>query len=132
MVIIVNPRQNNDQEKSKEPSKWLTLKERKDVKYSFTDEDVDEIFDSLLQANALTLPKLKRHGEINRTDDPKYCRYHRIVSHPSKDCYVLKNIINGMVRMNQISLVEPSARWKTTTSNNVSLTKEAISVAFER
>lgn len=79
--------------KGKEGLGKLTLKERNEVTYSFDDDDVEQIFDELYKAKAIELLKPKRTSEVNKTKDPRYCRYHRIVSHPTKDCFVLKNII---------------------------------------
>lgn len=50
----------NEKLKAKEASKQITLKERKDVKYYFFDDDVEEMFDELLASNALKLPEPKR------------------------------------------------------------------------
>ncbi|CAB4282677.1 unnamed protein product [Prunus armeniaca] len=61
----------NDKGQSKDPHKRLTLKERKEIKYYFDNEDVEEIFDQLLASNAITLPKSKRPAEANKTNDPR-------------------------------------------------------------
>ena len=89
-VFVNNGRQNR---KGKEGSKKLTLEEKKKTKYSFHDDDVEEIFNELMKEKAIQLPKPKRPFEVDKVDDPKYCRYHRIISHPLSECYILKNII---------------------------------------
>jgi len=43
---------------------------------------VPEMLNKLPEEGLSELPKSKRPEEIKRTCDPKYCRYHRIVSHP--------------------------------------------------
>ncbi|KAL8151477.1 hypothetical protein V2J09_021285 [Rumex salicifolius] len=48
-------------------------------------------------AKLLTLPEPKRPKEVGKTDDPKYCPYHRLISHPITNCYVLKDIIERMI-----------------------------------
>ena len=69
-------------------------KERKEV--SDDDDDDDQgIFYELMAAKAFFLPKAKRPAEVNMTNDPKYCSYHRIISHPIKDCHVFKDIIKA-------------------------------------
>ncbi|KAI5339499.1 hypothetical protein L3X38_018771 [Prunus dulcis] len=45
LATFVKTEKRNDKGQSKDPPKRLTLKERKEVKYSFNDEDVEEIFD---------------------------------------------------------------------------------------
>ncbi|XP_061999350.1 uncharacterized protein LOC133716689 [Rosa rugosa] len=74
--------------KGKEGSRKFTLKERKEVKYSFDDDDVEQIFSELNKARVIEPPEPKRQSEVNKTNDPRYCQYHRIVSHPTKDCFV--------------------------------------------
>lgn len=96
--------------KGKEGSRKLTLKERKEAKYSFDDEDVEQIFDELYKAKVIELPKPKRTSEVNKTKDPKYCRYHCIVSHPTKDCFVLKNIIQELVNNKEIEVETSSPK----------------------
>lgn len=66
------------------------FKERKEVKYSFTDYYVKEIFDELFASNALTLLKPKRLLKVNMIDDSKYCWYHRFVIHLINECYSSK------------------------------------------
>ncbi|XP_060968195.1 uncharacterized protein LOC133035834 [Cannabis sativa] len=138
MATFVNTG-NKDKEKAQEPQKKLTLKERKEVKYSFDDDDVDQIFNELLKAKAIRLPEPKRPNEVGMTNDPNYCRYHQIVSHPLSDCYILKNIIEGMIKRKEIEI--DSSLGKATT-NTTSLTendqipndptqRDIISVAFE-
>ncbi|CAB4273271.1 unnamed protein product [Prunus armeniaca] len=87
----------NEKGQSKDPPKKLTLKERKEVKYSFDDDVVEEIFDQFLASKAITLSESKRPTKANKTNDPRYCRYHRLVSHTLKDCYILKDKIQELL-----------------------------------
>ena len=89
---------NNKSGKQREEGRRPTLQERKEKKYPFDDDDVQGIFDELMAAKAISLPDPKRPAEVNKTNDPRYCPYHRIVSHPIKDCYVFKDIIEDMIR----------------------------------
>ncbi|KAL0333076.1 UNVERIFIED_CONTAM: Transposon Tf2-12 polyprotein [Sesamum calycinum] len=59
--------------------------------YPFLDSDVPGIFDDLLEANLIDLPEMKRPEEAERKDDPKYCKYHRLVGHAIQDCFVFKD-----------------------------------------
>ncbi|CAB4278489.1 unnamed protein product [Prunus armeniaca] len=81
LATFVKTEKKNDKGQSKDPPKRLTLKECKEVKYSFDDEDVDEIFDQLLASKGITLPESKRPAETNKTNDLRYCWYHRLISH---------------------------------------------------
>ena len=44
--------------------------------------DVQKMFHKLLEKGLIELPESKRLEEVGRTDDPKYCEYHRIIGHP--------------------------------------------------
>ncbi|CAL9019532.1 unnamed protein product [Prunus brigantina] len=93
LATFVKTKKKNEKGQSKDPPKRLTLKECKEVKYSFDDDDVEEIFDQLLASNAITLLELKHPAEANKTNDPRYCRYQCLISHTLKDCYILKDKI---------------------------------------
>ncbi|KAM1786196.1 hypothetical protein ACFX12_039014 [Malus domestica] len=121
MATFVKVDKKSDNIKRKEETKGtrrLSLKERKEVKYSFDDEDVGTIFDELLAAKMITLPEPKRPAEVNKTDDPKYCRYHRLISHTIEDCYILKDIIQEKINKHEIE-VDSSSKHQTATSNMI-------------
>ncbi|KAM1380701.1 hypothetical protein ACFX2I_022397 [Malus domestica] len=70
-----------------------TLRELEQKVYPFLDSDMDAMLDDLLEKKVIELPECKRPEEMNRINDPKYCKYHRIVSHPVGKCFVLKELI---------------------------------------
>ncbi|KAM1444030.1 hypothetical protein ACFX2I_040231 [Malus domestica] len=70
-----------------------TLRELEQKVYLFPDSDMDVMLDDLLEKKVIELPKCKRPEEMNRANDPKYCKYYRIVSHPVGKCFVLKELI---------------------------------------
>jgi hypothetical protein len=74
-----------------------TLAERQNREYSFPEEEIGDLFAGLLQLNLIDLPNSKRPEEANRTNDPNFCHYHRILGHTLKDCFVVKNIIQKMI-----------------------------------
>ncbi|KAL0455605.1 UNVERIFIED_CONTAM: hypothetical protein Slati_0899700 [Sesamum latifolium] len=84
----IAPKNNVPYEK---PQRKLTLKEMQARQYPFLDSDVPRIFDNLLEANLVDLPKMKRPEEAEWKDDPKYCKYHRLVGHTIQDCFVFKD-----------------------------------------
>jgi len=118
LATFVKTENKNDKGKTKDPPKRLTLKERKEVKYSFDDDDVEEIFDQLLASKAITLPESKRPAEASKTNDPKYCRYHRLVSHTLQDCYILKDKIQELLN-NGVLEIDSSARHQSATVNMI-------------
>ncbi|KAH0636172.1 hypothetical protein KY289_036087 [Solanum tuberosum] len=67
------------------------LREMQEKEYPFLDSDVSEIFDELLELNFIELPEMKRPNEAEKADDPNYCKYHRLVSHPLEKYFVFKD-----------------------------------------
>ncbi|XP_015064659.1 uncharacterized protein LOC107009851 [Solanum pennellii] len=83
----------------------LTLKEmqRKDYDIPWF-HDVSAIFDELLEMKLFELPEMKRSDEAGRSDDPKYCKYHRLVGHPIEKCFLFKDKIMDLARKGKIEL----------------------------
>ncbi|PIN26509.1 hypothetical protein CDL12_00732 [Handroanthus impetiginosus] len=81
-----------------------TLKEMQEKEYPFPDSDVPHIFDELLARKLIELPEPKRPEEAGKVDDPKYCKYHRVVSHPIEKCFVIKEKIMSLARDGVIAL----------------------------
>ncbi|KAM2334132.1 hypothetical protein ACFXTH_011719 [Malus domestica] len=67
-----------------------TLKELEEMIYPFPDSDVVAMLDDLLDKKVISLPECRRPEEMNRTDNPRYCKFHRFISHPTEKCFVLK------------------------------------------
>ena len=79
---------------AQDKTKWkVSLKERQEKKYPFSDLDVSSMLDELLKSKLFQLPELKRPEEANQVNDPNYCKYHRLISHPVEKCFVLKDKI---------------------------------------
>ncbi|KAM3007694.1 hypothetical protein FF2_031910 [Malus domestica] len=77
---------------------------------------MDAMLDDLLEKKVIELPECKRPEEMNRINDPKYCKYHRIVSHPVGKCFVLKELIMKLAQQGRIELdLENTAATHTTT-----------------
>ena len=86
-------------------------------KYPFLDSDVSEIFDEFLELKLIDLPEMKRPDEAGKTDDPNYCMYHRLVSHPLEKCFVFKDRVMRLANENKIILDDEKA-----SSNHTSIT----------
>ncbi|CAA0841591.1 Unknown protein, partial [Striga hermonthica] len=93
----------------------LTLKEMQAKQYPFLDSDVSGIFDDLVEAKLIELPEMKHPKEAGRVNDPKYCKYHRLVGHPIHDCFVFKDKVMQLTHQGKFSLEESSA-----TANHIS------------
>ncbi|KAM1500224.1 hypothetical protein ACFX10_022816 [Malus domestica] len=93
-----------------------TMRELKQKVYPFPDSDMDAMLDDLLEKKVIELPECKRPEEMNRINDPKYYKYHRIVSHPMGKCFVLKELIMKLAQQGRIELdLKDTAATHTTT-----------------
>ena len=84
LKVLINPKMKDEkppttQEKGK---RKLTLLEMQEKQYPFLDSDVSKTLDYLLTLKVIELAKMKHPEEANQTNDSKYCKYHRLVSHP--------------------------------------------------
>jgi len=77
-----------------------------------------------MAAKAISLLEPKRHAEVNKTNDPRYCPYHRIISHPIKDYYVFKDIIEDMIRRGEIEIEGAPPKGSTASSNTTSMIEQ--------
>ncbi|GKV49781.1 hypothetical protein SLEP1_g56513 [Rubroshorea leprosula] len=99
-----NPKQGVKNVEDQGQKKKSTLKELQQKEYPFADSEVPAIFEQLLALNLIELPAPKRPEEVGRVNDPKYCKYHRIVSHPIGKCFVLKDLIVRLEKEGKIQL----------------------------
>ena len=51
------------------------------------------MLDDLLKENLIELLEVKRPEEAKQVDNSNYCKYHCLISHPVKKCFVLKDKI---------------------------------------
>ena len=77
---------------------------RANKQYSFKDEHVVSLFKLLHKSNKFKLPEAKSPEEVDKIDDPIYCLYHRIVGHPTKSCYICKDILHALIDANVFKL----------------------------
>ena len=80
------------------------LKERQEKFYPFPDSDVADMLEQLLEKQLIQLPECKRPKQAEKVDDPNYCKYHRVISHPVGKCFVLKELIIKLAREKKIEL----------------------------
>ena len=95
------------------------MKEIQRKEYPFLDSVVSAIFDELLEMKLFELPEMKRRDEVGRSDDPKYWKYHRLVGHPIKKCFVFKDKIMDLAREGKIELEDEKL-----SSNQVSISSD--------
>ncbi|KAM2220845.1 hypothetical protein ACFX1S_019995 [Malus domestica] len=93
-----------------------TLRELEQKVYPFLDSNMDAMLDDLLEKKVIELPECKRPEEMNRINDPKYCKYHRIVGHHVGKCFILKELIMKLAQQRRIELdLEDTTATHTTT-----------------
>ena len=81
-----------------------SLKEWEQKVYPFLDVDMPEMLEQQLKLQLIVLPECKRLEEMEKVDDPNYCKYHRIISHPIQKCFVLKELIMKLAKERKIDL----------------------------
>ena len=81
-----------------------TFKELEEKTYPFLDSDVAAMLKDLLDKKVIDLPECRRPEEMNRTDSPRYCKFHRFISHPTEKCFVLKDLIMKLAQKGIIEL----------------------------
>ncbi|KAL0303244.1 UNVERIFIED_CONTAM: hypothetical protein Sradi_6192500 [Sesamum radiatum] len=120
----------NDRKKLENPKDQLMkndrrqviLKELQEKEYPFLNSDVPYIFDQLLERKLIKLPESKHLGKAEKVNDPKYYKYHRVVSYPIEKCFVVKEEIMTLAKEGKIILdIEEMASTNVisiTTTNN--------------
>ncbi|KAG8362650.1 hypothetical protein BUALT_BualtUnG0054700 [Buddleja alternifolia] len=81
-----------------------SFKERMEKKFSFPDEILKDLFEELKDQGLIDLPEAKRPGEVGKTDNPRYCPYHRLVGHSIEECFILKERIESLIKNGDIEL----------------------------
>jgi len=65
--------------------------------YFFKDEHVVSLFKLLQKYNRVKLSKIRRSEEVGNTKDSNYCLYHRMLGHPTKNCYIFKDVLQALI-----------------------------------
>ena len=87
------------------------------MKYSFKDDKVEALFKMLNKGGQMKLPESKNPEDVGKTDDPRYCLYHRGLDHLNKSCWSLKEKLQVLVDAGALRL---KTEQKTATSNMTS------------
>ena len=67
------------------------------------------MLDELLKSKLIQLSESKRPEKANRVNDPNYCKYHRLISHPVKKCSVLKDKIMELHKKGKVEFDDEAA-----------------------
>ncbi|KAA0061113.1 ty3-gypsy retrotransposon protein [Cucumis melo var. makuwa] len=68
------------------------------------DGNIADMLEQLLEKQLIQLPECKRSEQAGNVDDPNYCKYHRVISHPVEKYFVLKELILRLAREKKIKL----------------------------
>ncbi|GAA0138807.1 hypothetical protein LIER_00481 [Lithospermum erythrorhizon] len=98
-------------------SKRLTLKEMQAKKYPFFESDIPGMFEELLKENLIELLEPNCPEEANRSIEPNYYKYHRVLGHPIEKCFVFKEKVIDLARQGAILLEEDKV-----STNHITLT----------
>ena len=78
--------------KVKSPSKSQSVRggmasgqARANKSYSFKDEHMVSLFKLLQKSNKLKVSEIRHSEEVEKSDNPSYCLYHRMLGHPTKN-----------------------------------------------
>src|SRR3954469_13578051 len=91
--------------------------DRSQIKYSFKDDKVEALFKMLDKGGQLKLPEPRNPKDMGKTDDPRYCLYHRALGHRTKSCWSLKDKLQALVDAGALRL---KTEQKTATANMTS------------
>jgi hypothetical protein len=80
-----------------------TLKQKKTKPYSFRRDKVAQIFRGAVK-NGLALPASKRPEDTDKSDEPNFCPYHRVLGHSIEDCWVFKDWVEKAYKNGEIIL----------------------------
>jgi len=77
------------------------------------------LFKLLNKINILKLSEVRRLEEVGKTDNPNYCLYYRMSRHPTKSCYVFKDIFQALIDAEVLKL-RPDQKKVTTNMTSFS------------
>jgi hypothetical protein len=80
-----------------------TLKQKKTKPYSFRKDKVAQIVRGAVK-NGLALPASKRPEDADKSDEPNFCPYHRLLGHSIEDCWVFKYWVEKTYKNGEITL----------------------------
>ncbi|KAK3018206.1 hypothetical protein RJ639_002899 [Escallonia herrerae] len=107
-------KKNQSQGRERQQPKFKELEQKV---YPFSDSEVPGILDFLLEHKLIDLPKMKHTEEAGQVNEPRYCKYHRLISHPTEKCFTLKEVIMDLSKKGKIHLDDEQVEE----SNNASI-----------
>ncbi|KAK9943693.1 hypothetical protein M0R45_009294 [Rubus argutus] len=69
-----------------------------------SDEEFHAILDAMFADGAIKPPRPYKNPSREDKTDPRYCRYHQIVGHPTTACQTLRKILHGKIQDGTLEL----------------------------
>ena len=85
-ITYYGRRLNDDESVASLRNENSMLRDSEEKECPYSEFDVPEMLNKLLEKGLIELQESSRPEEIRRTNDPKYCKYHRIMSYPIEKC----------------------------------------------
>jgi len=76
----------------------------------YSESDAPEILHKLLKKALIELRESRRPEKIRRTNDPKYYKYHKIISNPIEKCKALNGQVQQLTKEGKIALDEEDTK----------------------
>jgi hypothetical protein len=96
----------------------------------FTAKEMMAIFYKWVQDQVIKLPKITKQPTAEEQKDPKYCRYHRYVHHPTVDCRTLRWEVNRKIQDDTLQLSEEQQKVHKTSFPNYKKDKNKAVVSM--
>jgi len=72
----------------------------------YYESDARDMLNKLLEKGLIELPESRHPKETGRTNDPKHCKYHRIISRPIEKCKAFRRQVMQLIKERNITLDE--------------------------
>ena len=95
---------------------------------SFKDEHMVSLFKLLQKSNKLKLSEIRRPEEVEKTDDPSYYLYHRMLGHLIQNCHIFKDVLHALIDAEVFKLC-PEQKKVTTNMTATSPRPESLASA---
>jgi len=82
------------------------LRDSEKNEYSYSEYDAPKMFDKLLGKGLVELQESTHPEEIGRTNVPKYCKYQRIINHPTEKRKAFRGQVLQLTNEGKITLDE--------------------------
>jgi len=109
-IIYYGGQLNDDESVASSRNEGSMLRDSEEKECPYSESDAPKILDKLLEKGLIELSELRCPEEIGRTNNPKYYKYHRIISHPKEKCKAFKIQVLQLIKEGRIILHEDDTK----------------------